>query len=109
VGIAVRFFLLYGVAFLTIRLALRGRLRLELTEQDAIAGRLGTNRVPLSSVAGVRAGSWWRGGLVLQTASGEEVWAAAPCSWWGGPAGADQVADVERWVFGHRAASRGPR
>ena len=74
---------------------------LDLTEQDAVVRVFRKKRVPWSSVTAVRGGGW-RGGFVLQTASFEDIWSPAPCSWWGGPAPADQVAEVERWWIEHR-------
>ena len=92
-----------GVAAMGVLLGLASARRhgLELTEQDAVVYRLKPARVPWSSVTAVRSGGW-RGGTVLETAAFEDVWAPAPCSWWAGPAPADQVAEVERWWIEHR-------
>ena len=80
---------------------------LELTEHDAVVRSSKPARIPWSSVTAVRGGGW-RGGLVLQTATWEEMWSPAPCSWWAGPASADQVAEVERWWIDHRGPAWTP-
>lgn len=79
---------------------------LELTEQEAVVRGPKRARVPWSSVTAVRGGGW-RGGLVLQTASWEEIWSPAPCSWWAGAA-PEQVAEVERWWIEHRGPAWTP-
>lgn len=80
---------------------------LELTEQDAVVRAFRPARVPWSSVAAVRRGGW-RGGIVLQTTSWQEIWSPAPCSWWAGPASTEQAAEVERWWFEHRGPAWTP-
>ncbi len=83
------------------------RHRLELTEEDAVVQSFRPARVPWSSVTAVRSGGW-RGGIVLQTATRQEVWSPAPCSWWAGPAPAAQLAEVERWWIEHRGPAWTP-
>jgi hypothetical protein len=75
---------------------------LELSESDALVRSPRAVRVPWSSVTGVCAGPWWWGGIILQTRSFEDVSAPAPCSWWGGPADAARVSEVEAWWVEHR-------
>ena len=82
--------------------------RLELTESHAVVRTFGAVRVPWSSVTAVRAGSRWLGGVVLTTASYNDIRAAAPCSWWGGPPAPEQVAEIERWWMEHRGPSWAP-
>jgi hypothetical protein len=58
-------------------------------------------------VSGIRRA--WLGGIVLTTDSYESIASPVPCSWWGGPAGDDQVAEVVQWWVEHRGASWTPR
>lgn len=90
----------FGVLFLF-------RERLELNEREAIIRSGKTQRVPWESVSGVRRA--WPGGIVLTTDSYETIASPAPCSWWGGPASADQVAEVVQWWVEHRGAAWTPR
>lgn len=82
------------------------RQSLELTEQEAVIRAGKTKRVPWESVIAV--GRSWPGGLWLSTASYKTVLSPAPCSWWGGRATDEQVAEVEQWWIEHRGASWAP-
>jgi hypothetical protein len=83
------------------------RHRLEMTEEDAVVRSFRPARVPWSSVTAVRSGGW-RGGILLTTATWQEIWSPAPCSWWAGPAPAEQLAEVERWWVDHRGPAWTP-
>jgi hypothetical protein len=54
-----------------------------------------THRIPWREIEGFDPGTSVRGGMVIRTADGE-VQAVAPCSWWGGPASADDLETLER-------------
>lgn len=104
-GVVARYYpavvgLVFGVFFLP-------RQRLELNEREAIIRSGKTQRVPWGSVSGVRRS--WPGGIALTTDSYESIASPAPCSWWGGPARDDQVAEVVQWWVEHRGASWTPR
>ena len=51
-------------------------------------------RIPWSEVRGFERGSGLRGGLRVLTPTGK-VWSPAPSSWWGGPAPAELIAELE--------------
>jgi hypothetical protein len=84
------------------------RIGLDLTDEDAVVHFNRLVRIPWPEVSAVRPGPRLRGGLLLLTASGREVWAPAPCSWWGGPALPEQVAEVTGWWVDHRGPSWTP-
>ncbi|MDP9402024.1 MAG: hypothetical protein M3P85_01535 [Actinomycetota bacterium] len=112
VAIVLQSFLLMGVGLATLVVGLPQIVRtaFELTETEAVVRSLRTVRVAWSSVTDVRRGTWLRGGISLHTASGRQVWAPAPCTWWGGPADDEQVGKVQRWWLAHRGPSpAGPR
>lgn len=96
------FLLSAGILSLAI-LWTNARPSLELAETDAIVRVYRSRRIPWSAITGVRPASLRRGGgVLLQTAWGEQVRAPAPSSWWGGPASDAQVAEIERWWLDHR-------
>ena len=81
---------------------------LELTEDAAVVRAYRRRRVPWESVTGIRGGGWL-GGLVLTTRSFEEIRVRAPCSWWGGPAPAEEIAEIEQWWMEYRGPGWTPR
>lgn len=81
---------------------------IDLTDVDAVVRANGTVRVPWRYVTDVRPGPWFRGGIVMGTASGRKVWAPTPASWWGGPARPEQVAEIRRWWVDHRGPEWSP-
>jgi hypothetical protein len=107
-GLADEWFFYSGAGLLLCVLVGNLGTRLELTDSHAVVRTFRAVRVPWSSVTEVRAGTWWQGGIVLKTASYNEIRAAAPCSWWGGPPDPEQVAEVERWWIDHRGPSWAP-
>ena len=80
---------------------------LTLTEEAAVVRNARRGQVPWAAVTGIRRNRWI-GGIVLVTRSFAEVRVAAPCSWWGGPAPAERVAEIERWWVDHRGPSWTP-
>ena len=54
-----------------------------------------TRRIPWADVQGFEPGSTVRGGTQVQTSSGV-VHSVSPCSWWGGPAAAEDIEALRR-------------
>ncbi len=67
-----------------------------------------TRRIPWSEVRSLERGTRLRGGLRVETSIGT-IWSPAPASWWGGPASAEQIAEIESARPTHRRRQgRGP-
>lgn len=81
---------------------------LTLTDEAAVVHNSRWVEVPWESVTGIRRNRLV-GGIVLETRSFAEVRVQVPCSWWGGPGPAEQVAEIERWWVDHRGPSWTPR
>ena len=82
------------VAFIPLLLLFRSRQGLTVTTAGVAATNLGTRFIAWESIRGFRAGSIWRGGIMIDTDTGS-VFGFAPCSWWGGPPGPDALRQLE--------------
>jgi hypothetical protein len=105
-GLVTQFWAFVAGAVMATLLSLK-RDSLELNDREAIVRSRKPVRLPWDSVAEVRRGNWL-GGIVFITTWYQEIRSAAPCSWWGGPAHPDQVAEIEGWWIDHRGPSWTP-
>lgn len=83
---------------------LRLRQLLVLTDERLEVTVVRTRRIAWDQVEGFQPAPAWRGGTLIRTASGT-VHSVAPCSWWGGPAAAEDLETLERLRLSHRRAS----
>ena len=74
---------------------LRLRQLMVLTEDHLEITVIRTRRIPWAQIEGFEPGSRFRGGTQVLTTSGA-VWSVSPCSWWGGPADADDIEVLRR-------------
>lgn len=74
---------------------IRLRQLLVLTDDHLEVTVFRTRRIPWAQVHGFDAGSTFRGGTQIETSSGP-VYSIAPCSWWGGPAEAEDIEALRR-------------
>jgi len=83
---------------------LRLRQLLVLTDDRLEVTVVRTRRIPWELVEGFEPAPAWRGGTLIRTSTGI-VHSVAPCSWWGGPAAAEDLDNLERIRLSHRRAS----
>jgi hypothetical protein len=85
----------FVVVFTTVFGVIRLRQLLVLTDEHLEVTVFRTRRIPWAQVQGFEAGSTFRGGTQIETSSGV-VHSISPCSWWGGPAEAEDVEALRR-------------
>jgi hypothetical protein len=85
----------FAIVFVFVYSMIRLRQLMVLTDDHLEITVIRTRRIPWAQIEGFEPGSRFRGGTQVLTTSGA-VWSVSPCSWWGGPADADDIEVLRR-------------